>query len=254
MLALIAPAKKQDFSTPPKLLAHGQPYFLSDTKILVRTMCTYGPESLMKLMKISPKLAALNVRRFQTFADEHTPESAKQAALAFQGDTYIGLDAPSLSKEDWAFAQHHLAIVSGLYGLLRPLDLIQAHRLEMGTKLTTQRGTNLYEFWGNRIADQINDLLNNDPDPWIINLASAEYFKAIPPKRLRGTVLTPVFKESQGNKLRVIGILAKRARGRMARYMVQNRMTHVDGLKKFAVDGYRFRQELSTDHQWVFVR
>ena len=254
MLALLSPAKKQDFSTPPKHLVHGQPYFLSDTKILAKAVYAYGQESLMKLMKISPKLAELNVRRFQTFADEHTPENAKQAALAFQGDTYVGLDAPSLSEEDWAFSQHHLAIVSGLYGLLRPLDLIQAHRLEMGTKLTTQRGTNLYEFWGDQIANRINGLQNNDLDPWIINLASAEYFKAVPPKCLRGTVLTPVFKESQGDKLRVIGILAKRARGRMARYMVQNRLTHVDGLKKFTVDGYRFRPELSTDHQWIFVR
>lgn len=253
MLALISPAKKQDFTPTTQNLPHNQPCFQEETSSLVNVMRHCDAECLKNLMKISPNLAELNTLRFQTFAFPHTVSNAKQAALAFQGDTYVGLDAASFSEQDWNFANHHLAILSGLYGLLMPLDLIQAHRLEMGTPLRTQWGNNLYQFWGNRIVDRINQIQENTPDAWVIHLASEEYFKAVPTKQLKANLLTPQFKEKQPDgSLRVIGIKAKRARGKMARFIVQNRLTHPKGLQDFQEDGYRYRPELSDRDQWVF--
>lgn len=253
MLALISPAKKQDFTPAASGTAHSQPVFLAETAVLAALMRDCDAADLMHLMKISPKLADLNVGRFQAFSPSHTLENSKQAALAFRGDTYVGLQADSLTTADWGFADGHLAIISGLYGLLRPLDLIQPHRLEMGTRLVNPRGGNLYGFWNGHIADRIAEILAGRRDNWVINLASNEYFKAVQVDRLSGQLLTPVFKERRAGRLQVIGIKAKRARGQMARFIIRNRLTQPEALKEFEQDGYRFRPDLSDDAQWVFV-
>jgi uncharacterized protein len=254
MLALISPAKKQDFTPCSPEIPHTRASSAKETSLLLETMKDFDAEGLMALMKISPKLAELNVGRFQGFAEKVDLDNSKQAALAFQGDTYVGLDAASFTLDDWAFAGEHLAILSGLYGFLRPLDLIQPHRLEMGTRLATERGTNLYGFWGNGPTEEINAALSRSASPWVINLASQEYFKVVRPKSLQGKLITPIFKEDRGGgKLQVIGIKAKRARGMMARYIIRNRLTEPKSLHNFNEAGYRFQPHLSTDTDWVFV-
>ncbi|MBF0369301.1 MAG: peroxide stress protein YaaA [Magnetococcales bacterium] len=254
MLAVISPAKKQDFSADLSQTAHTQPQLLAETRLLAEIMRRHDQESLMKLMKISAQLGALNVERFQRFSPIHTLKNAKSALFAFQGDTYVGLESRSFDEEDLAFAQAHLGILSGFYGYLRPLDLIQPHRLEMGTRLETERGGNLYAFWDHRVTEVINGMLVASSGSWLINLASTEYFKVVRGAHLQGRVLTPEFKEEKNGQLKVIGIHAKRARGAMARFMIQNRLTDPEGLQAFSEGGYRYQPELSDEARWVFAR
>jgi len=204
------------------------------------------------LMKLSDKLATLNVNRFQHWATPFTLENARPAMYAFKGDVYTGLDAYSLKKSDVNFAQKHLRMLSGLYGVLRPLDLIQPYRLEMGIKFANQRGSNLYEFWGDLITQKINE----EPvaKDVILNLASNEYFKAVKTKQLNASVITPVFKDEKNGKYKIISFYAKKARGLMAAYVIKNRIKNVDEIKKFDVAGYQFNPEQSTDKEWVFLR
>lgn len=254
MLAVISPAKKLDFDSaidPPALT---RPALKPETLELARVARGLTRQDLRRLMGISETLADLNYKRFQDFAPEETERNARPAALAFAGDTYQGLDAGSLTGADLAYAQDHLRILSGLYGLLRPLDLIQPYRLEMGTKLPAGSAPDLYGFWGDRIAAELSRVLGGHDSPVLVNLASNEYFKAVSPKALDATVLTCVFKERRDGQARVISFLAKKARGAMARYMVTERVDRPDGLKDFAWDGYRFQPADSDGTRFVFIR
>ncbi|MBF0380162.1 MAG: peroxide stress protein YaaA [Magnetococcales bacterium] len=253
MLVLISPAKKQDFTNKQERLPYTQPLFKKDANELVAVLAAMDEEKLGKLMKISPKLAKLNVDRFNSFKKTHNQSNSIQAALAFQGDTYVGLEAKTMSDAEWEFATDHLAILSGLYGFLRPLDLIQPHRLEMGTGLDNSRGKDIYSFWGDGPTKQINKNTKGHTVPWVINLASQEYFKVVRQELLKAPVLTPVFKEKSQGKLKVIGIKAKRARGMMARYIITNRIQEPESLKYFTMGGYQFNNDLSNEKELVFV-
>lgn len=251
MLMIISPSKTQNFD-PPSGIDHTVPAHALQTQTLVKQLRQYSPEDLGKLMKISPKLSDLNWQRYQDFQDAFTQENAKQALLAFRGDVYNGIEVETYTEDDFAFAQAHLRILSGLYGLLKPLDLIQPYRLEMGTKLQTDKGKTLYAFWGTQITEALNaDLDANTP---LINLASGEYFKAVQPQQLQGKVLNIAFKENKNGTYKVIGIHAKRARGLMVNYVIQNRITEPEGLQGFDVERYLFNPSLSTENEWVFCR
>ena len=254
MLAVISPAKKLDFETEPKTGKHTQPAFLDDSEVLVEMARGLTREDLARTMKLSDKLADLNFKRFKAFKRPFSLANAKQAALVFNGDTYVGLDAPTLDKADMAFAQDHLRILSGLYGVLRPLDLIQPYRLEMGAKFLTPKSHDLYGFWAGRLTAALNQVVRKQPDPSVINLASKEYFKAVHEKDLEGPVITPVFKEVRDGVAKVLGMFAKRARGAMARYIIKNRVESPHQLKSFAEDGYGYRPDLSDGKKWVFTR
>ncbi len=254
MLALISPAKKLDFETKVKQGGTTQPQFLAQTEELVDILKGYSTGQIQKLMKLSDKLGALNYDRYQRFETPFTNDNAKPAVLAFKGDTYVGLDADSLKADDLKYAQKHLGILSGLYGLLRPLDLMQAYRLEMGTKLKNDRGEDLYDFWGEVITKACNKAVKNHKDQSIICLASNEYIKSVQPKNLTGNFITCDFKEVKNGAPKTIGLFAKRARGAMARYMIQNRIKTPAGLKKFKEDGYGFEKSLSDDNKFVFLR
>lgn len=251
MLMIISPSKTQNFDPPP-VIDYTMPTQTAQTQTLVQQLRQYSPEDLGKLMKISPKLSDLNWQRYHDFQDSFTPENAKQALLAFKGDVYNGIEVDTYSQDDFAFAQKHLRILSGLYGLLKPLDLIQPYRLEMGTKLQTEKGKTLYDFWGDQLTEALNADL--DPDATLVNLASGEYFKAIQPQKLKGKVLHIAFKENKNGTYKVIGIHAKRARGLMVNYAVQNRITDPEGLQGFDVEGYIFNPSLSEEAEWVFCR
>lgn len=254
MLALISPAKKLDFESDPQSSRFTQPAFLERTEILVEKARRLSRAELGRTMKISDKLADLNYRRFQDFATPFTLANAKQAALVFNGDTYVGLDATSLDDADMEFAQGHLRILSGLYGVLRPLDLIQPYRLEMGARFQPPEANNLYEFWDASLAEAVNDATAEHKDRTVINLASVEYFKAVDQATLAGGVITPVFKEVKGGIAKVLGLFAKRARGAMARYIVTNRLETPDRIKDFDDGGYAYRPDLSEGDTWVFTR
>ena len=249
MLAIISPSKTQDFSTPD-IQDHTLTRQLDESEALVKILKQKTQEELSKLMSISEKLATLNYTRFQDFSTPFNFNNAKQALLAFKGDVYNGIDAPNLSKKDLTFAQDNLRMLSGLYGVVRPLDLIAPYRLEMGTKLANPRGKNLYEFWGSKISE----LLNEDESEVIINLASNEYFKGIDKKTLKPKIINVVFKEFKGDKYKIIGIYAKRARGLMVQYIIKNRIQNSQDLKSFAMEDYRFKEELSDSTTWVFTR
>jgi hypothetical protein len=211
-------------------------------------------KKLQDMMAVSENIANLNVERYKTFDTPFTTKNAKQAIFAFKGDVYGGLDLASFDEEDFSYAQQHLRILSGLYGCLRPLDLIQPYRLEMKTKLKNERGDNLYQFWDDRITKSINKELKKQQEPVLVNLASNEYFKAVKPKLLEGRLLNINFKESKGGKTRVVAIFAKRARGMMADYIIRNRIENPEDLKKFKLAGYKFDKSLSDDKQWTFER
>lgn len=254
MLALISPAKKLDFDSECHVKNCTQPNFISDSKKLADTAKKMSSLDLQKLMKISEKLGDLNHDRFQRFSTPFTPKNARPAVTAFRGDTYVGLDADSLSADDLSYAQDHLGILSGLYGLLRPLDLMQAYRLEMGTKLANSRGEDLYDFWGDMIAKACNDAVKTHKDPTIISLASNEYIKVVKPKALETPFITCHFKDLKDGTPKTIGLFAKRARGAMARYMIQNKIETPKGLKKFKEDGYQFVDSLSDEKNYTFLR
>ncbi|MEL6601988.1 MAG: peroxide stress protein YaaA [Cyanobacteria bacterium J06614_10] len=253
MLMVISPAKTLDYDGPdyPDFTL---PAALTQSQILVDQLSTYDPTELSKLMKISDNLAQLNQQRYQTFQTPFTPDNAKQALLVFKGDVYKGIQVENYTKEELTFAQKHLRILSGLYGILRPLDLMQPYRLEMGTKLATKKGKNLYDFWGSQIAEAINEAIASEKEPCLVNLASNEYFKSIDRQALKAPVLNIAFKENKDGKYKVIGIHAKRARGLMVDFVIRNRIEAVEALKEFDVEGYAFSDALSTDNEWVFCR
>ena len=254
MLAIVSPAKKMNFDEIKRPLVHTDPDFFSDAKKLVKSVRKLSHFDIQKLMNLSEPLTELNVQRFKSFKSNQSQVNAKQAALAFAGDTYIGLDSGSLSDEEFDYAQDHLRILSGLYGLLRPLDLIQPYRLEMGRRLSTERGDNLYDFWGDKLAKRINKITASHKNRTVINLASNEYFKATEHKMIKSPILTPVFKEIKGTEASVIGFLAKKARGTMARYIIQNKIESPDDLKLFSEDRYEFQVNQSDDTKLVFTR
>jgi len=254
MLTLISPAKTLDFDSPLSTEKNTTPDLLARSERLITEMRSRSATDLSKLMRISPKLGELNAERFQQWQTPFTPSNARQAILAFRGDVYIGLDADSYSQRDFTFAQKSLRILSGLYGVLRPLDLIQAYRLEMGTRIATEHGKDLYAFWGDTITQTLNQELSNHRNKTVINLASNEYFKSVQPKVLAGNIITPVFKDYSKGTYRILGFYAKKARGYMASYIVKNRINKPEALKAFTTDGYRFNDDFSTDTQWVFTR
>lgn len=253
MYTVLSPAKKLDFSTTALRLSKTKPLFQGDTVELVKRARTFSPQDLKRLMGISDKLADLNAERFKAF-DLNGKGETKQAALAFAGDVYMGLDAKTLDKNDLAFAQKHVGILSGLYGLLRPLDAIQPYRLEMGSMLDTKRGSNLYEFWDGTITKAVEEMVKKSKTNTLINLASNEYFSAVNAKNISVPVIQPVFKELHNGKAQVYSFLAKKARGLMARFIVQERINTPEDLKAFAVDRYRFDAEASNEVLWVFCR
>lgn len=253
MLMVISPAKTLDYSGAdyPHFTV---PEVLEKSEVLVNQLSTYEPLQLSDLMKISDKLAALNRQRYQDFETPFTPENAKQALLVFNGDVYRGIRVSEYDDEDLAFAQKHLRILSGLYGVLRPLDLMQPYRLEMGTKLKTEKGKNLYEFWGTQIAELINEALVSAAAPCLVNLASNEYFKSIDRQVLKAKVLNLAFKENKSGVYKIVAIHAKRARGLMVDFAIRNRVENVEQLKDFDAAGYRFEKDESAPDTWVFCR
>lgn len=254
MLALLSPAKKLNDAPVMPDLELTQPTMTGDIDELLKTTRKLKASQLMKLMNISQNLADLNQERFQVFETPFTVTNSTPAALTFAGDTYQGFDAGTLEADDLQFAHDHVGILSGLYGLLRPLDLMQPYRLEMGTRLKNPRGRDLYAFWGSRITAEVNRLTEGHEDRTVVNLASNEYFRAVKPKELAGGLITPVFKELRDGKAKVISFLAKRARGAMARHIVQSRLQTPEGMKDFTDGGYAYQGDLSTADQWVFVR
>lgn len=254
MIFVLSPAKTLDYETPPRTDTHTQPDFLDDSAQLIEGLRKLTPREVAKLMDISDPLAALNVARYGAWSPPFTLANAKQAVLAFNGDVYEGLRAPDLAKADLAYAQNHLRILSGLYGLLRPLDLMQPYRLEMGTRLANARGRDLYAFWGDRPTDALNALLAKQKAKVLVNLASEEYFKAVNPKRLAGRLVSPVFEDWKGGKYKIISFYAKRARGLMARYAIVNRIEQPEGLQGFDYEGYAYAPAASNEDTYVFRR
>ncbi len=252
MLVTISPAKSLDMD--PVAVTATQPVFTKEAISLARTARNLTLKDLKGLMGISDDLARLNRDRFKTFADEPAPEATKPAALAFNGDTYQGLEARTLTKDDLDWAQDHLCILSGLYGVLRPLDAIQPYRLEMGSRLKTRRGKSLYDYWGDTIAKALNRQGAAQGTDTLINCASQEYFGAADRKVLTLRVITPSFMELKDDKPRIVSFFAKRARGAMARYIIENRLTGADEIKGFNSGGYRFDTDLSEGDKWVFLR
>ncbi len=254
MLSVISPAKKLDFETPATTTLHTQPEHLDRSRELIEILRDYSPQRLSELMGISDKLAGLNAARFAEWHTPFTPENAKPAAQAFQGDVYVGLEAESFSDDDNAFAQEHLRILSGLYGLLRPLDLIQPYRLEMGTRLETPYGRDLYAFWKETLTAELDRAVVASGSPVLINLASNEYFKAIDTRALTSRVITPVFKDEKNGKLKTISFYAKKARGLMSAWMIRERLDDPEGLKDFDGAGYAYDDALSEGDTLVFTR
>ncbi|HIQ51803.1 peroxide stress protein YaaA [Halopseudomonas pachastrellae] len=254
MLMVISPAKTLDYDTPPVIEQSTQPRFVEHSVELIEVLREKSPQDIAKLMSLSDKLASLNVARYGSWERESTPQNAKQALLAFKGDVYTGLNAEDFSTDDFAFAQQHLRMLSGLYGLLRPLDLMQPYRLEMGTKLANPRGKDLYTFWGERISQWLNEDLEAQGDQVLLNLASQEYFGAVKPKALNARVIDTVFKDQKNGQYKIISFYAKKARGLMARYVIKERLQDPEGLKDFNLDGYRFDAASSSENQLVFLR
>lgn len=254
MLVLVSPAKTLDYESPLATERHTQPEFIEHSVELIQRCRELTPLQISQLMKISDKLAGLNAARFADWQPEFSFDNARQAILAFKGDVYTGLDAASFSEQDFDFAQTHLRMLSGLYGLLKPLDLMQPYRLEMGTKLDNARGKNLYEFWGDLITDKINQTLAEQGDELVVNLASNEYFKAVNRKKLNGKLVTPVFKDNKNGQYKIISFYAKKARGLMARYIIQNQLTDIEQLKQFDLEGYFFSAIDSKPYELVFKR
>ncbi len=250
MLLVISPAKTLDYSNP-EYSSHSQPDFPSEVNDLVGVLKKKSASQISKLMHLSDTLASLNVERYKNFTETFSPDNSKQAVLAFKGEEYAKMEADQFSAEDLEFAQQHLRILSGLYGLLKPLDLIQPYRLEMGTPLKTKKGTNLYQYWGTKISKALNEAGQGKT---LVNLASQEYFKAVDQKTLKMPVITIHFKEYKAGKYQVVGFFAKQARGLMARYAILNRVTDPEQLKVFGEEGYKFSAPLSTAQDWVFVR
>ncbi|WP_318366864.1 peroxide stress protein YaaA [Enterobacter sp.] len=254
MLILISPAKTLDYQSPLATARYTQPELLDHSQQLIKVARELTASDVKALMGISDKLADLNVTRFHDWQPDFTPDNARQAILAFKGDVYTGLQAETFSEADFDFAQQHLRMLSGLYGVLRPLDLMQPYRLEMGIRLQNANGSDLYQFWGDTITDKLNEALAAQGDEIVINLASDEYFRAVKPKKLKAEMIKPVFLDEKNGKFKVISFYAKKARGLMSRYIIENRLTKPEQLKAFDVDGYFFDEETSGKGELVFKR
>ncbi|MFW2034803.1 peroxide stress protein YaaA [Acinetobacter junii] len=254
MLALISPAKTLDYETALPTDTYTQPRLLEQSQQLIDVCRKLSATEIASLMTVSEKIANLNVERFRDWNAEFDFSNARQALFAFKGDVYTGLDAYHLKDHDIDFAQQHLRMLSGLYGLLRPLDLMMPYRLEMGTKLKNSRGNNLYEFWGSIITDQINQDLAEIDAKLLVNLASDEYYKSVNEKKIQAEIIKPVFLDQKNGKYKVISFYAKKARGLMARYLIENKLSQVEQLKAFDSEGYYFDAESSSDKELVFKR
>ncbi|MCV9878337.1 peroxide stress protein YaaA [Brenneria izbisi] len=254
MLITISPAKTLDYTSPLATQRYTQPDLLDYSSRLIAICKTLTPAEIASLMGISDKLAGLNAARFNDWRPDFTPDNARQALLAFKGDVYTGLAAEAFSEDDFDFAQQHLRMLSGLYGVLRPLDLMQPYRLEMGTKLANKAGKDLYHFWGDIITEKLNQALSEQGDDILINLASDEYFKAVQPKTLQATLIKPIFLDQKNGKFKVISFYAKKARGLMSRFIIQNRLTQPEQLKDFDLEGYFFAPAESSADELVFKR
>ena len=255
MLILLSPAKSLDYDTPvPARLAHTLPLFIAQSTALIDVLRPKSPQDIASLMKISDPLAALNVARYQAWTPDFSAANARQAILAFNGDVYEGLQAQTLTRADLAWAQQHVAILSGLYGVLRPLDWMQPYRLEMGTRLATAAGSNLYQFWGTQIAEHLNAQLQGAATPWVLNLASVEYAKAVDRKALQARVVECVFEDWKSGQYKIISFYAKRARGLMARYAITQRVRQPQQLEAFDTEGYAFDASASAPERLVFRR
>ena len=254
MLITLSPSKGQDFETPALSKTCSKPEALKDSELLIKELRKIKQQDIQQLMSVSENIARLTADRYKSFNTPFTPKNAKQAIFAFKGDVYSGIEIEKYKEADLVYAQNHLRILSGLYGCLRPLDLIQPYRLEMKTKLHNTRGENLYQFWGDRITDELNKELDKQKQAVLVNLASNEYSKSVKPKKLQGRLLNINFKETRDGKTRVVAIFAKRARGMMTDYILRNRIEKPEDIKKFKMGGYRFRKELSDDRQWTFER
>ena len=254
MIAVVSPAKTLDFETQPCTELFTEPSFLKDSSELVKRLRKLSEDRLGELMGISPKLAGLNYARFQEWTTPFNTQNARPALLAFKGDVYAGLQAQTFSDDQFLYAQDHLRILSGLYGLLRPLDLIQPYRLEMGTSLDTIRGKNLYEFWGDRITEVLSKDLQADDSGILINLASNEYFNAIQPARLDTRIVTPVFKDEKNGNFKIISFFAKKARGLMSRYIIETQPKTPEDLRYFDSEGYAYNAKESSEDMIVFSR
>ncbi|MEZ7956173.1 MAG: peroxide stress protein YaaA [Rubritalea sp.] len=254
MLILLSPAKSLDYESPLPTKRHTTPRLLENSKILVKQLRAMTPKALGKLMSISDKLADLNAERYTTWEPDFTPENSRQCLFAFTGDVYQGMELSNWKAPDFTLAQKQIRILSGLYGVLRPLDLMQPYRLEMGTKLASSRGKNLYEFWDEKITDLLNTDLKKSGSNFVVNLASNEYFSSVKKKSLAGELITPVFKDEKNGKYKIISFYAKKARGMMADHIIRNKITTTAGLKKFKTAGYKFSKADSTDTEIVFLR
>lgn len=254
MITVISPAKTLDFDSDPLTSKHSTPDYLSDSQELIDVLAKKSKAQVAKLMGLSDKLSTLNVQRYRQWKTPFSPDNARQALLAFKGDVYQGFDCDQWKAADFTFAQKHLRILSGLHGLLRPLDLIQPYRLEMGTKLKTGRGKDLYSFWGDTITDAINDAIKSTRSKAFINLASNEYSNAVDLSRLTAPIVTPVFKDEKNGEYKVISFFAKKARGLMANYLIRERVKRPDDVKRFSVGGYRYDSESSDDETFTFLR
>jgi hypothetical protein len=254
MLMVISPAKTLDYQTPPATQRYTQPEHLEHAQDLIAQLRDFSPAQIAELMHLSDKLAGLNAARFGSWTPTFTPDNAKQALLAFKGDVYTGLHAEDFSEADFDFAQEHLRMLSGLYGVLRPLDLMQPYRLEMGTKLTNPRGKDLYAFWGERISGWLNQALAAQGDEVLLNLASNEYFSAVKRKALNARVIDTEFRDWKNGQYKIISFYAKKARGLMARYVIKQRLRDPEGLKAFNDQGYTYSAEHSSVNKLVFLR
>lgn len=254
MLMVISPAKTLDYATPPATAQFTQPQHLDHAQLLIEQLRDFSPAQIAELMHLSDKLAGLNAARFGSWEQPFTPSNAKQALLAFKGDVYTGLNADDFNEADFNFAQSHLRMLSGLYGVLRPLDLMQPYRLEMGTKLANPRGNNLYDFWGERISGWLNEALAAQGDEVLLNLASNEYFSAVKRKALTARIIDTEFKDQKNGQYKIISFYAKKARGLMARYVIKERITDPAELRNFTYEGYRYSAEHSKTDSLVFLR
>ncbi len=253
MLIVISPAKTLDFETPPITQEFSTPDYLEQSALLIDQLRDYSATEIASLMKLSDKLAGLNLARYQTWQLPFNLDNAKQAVLAFKGDVYTGLDAETLDQQGFNFAQTHLRILSGLYGVLKPLDLMQPYRLEMGTKLVNKRGKDLYQFWGSQLREAI-EAEAGLKDGVLVNLASNEYFKGLQAKQLNARIITPVFKDLKNGQYKIISFYAKKARGLMSRYIIDHQINDPEQIKNFDSDGYYFNSDFSKGDEWVFTR
>lgn len=254
MLILVSPAKTLDFESAPLIEQNTQPQFLDHSQELIDQLKKMPEDEIGKLMHISDKLAQLNTERYKSWKQPLSADNAKQCVFAFQGDVYTGLQADTMKKRDLQFAQKHLRILSGLYGVLRPLDLMLPYRLEMGTRLANKRGQNLYHFWGDSVTNSLNSELAAQKSSLVVNLASNEYFKVVNKHKLPADLISPVFKDKKNGEYKLISFFAKKARGMMARYIIDNRIKKADDLKAFDTAGYKYSKKLSSEKEPVFTR